>query len=121
MKERRSAGRKFQKLVDILAELRGPEGCPWDREQDERTIANYFLEEVYEAVDALARRDRAALAEELGDVLMEVVFLSRIFEEKRAFTVSDALDSINEKMIRRHPHVFGGRNSNPQGGFWTSG
>ena len=109
MKERRGAGLKFQKLVEILARLRGPDGCPWDREQNERTIANYFLEEVYEAVDALARRDRAALAEELGDVLMEVVFLSRIFEEKGAFTIADALDSINGKMIRRHPHVFGGK------------
>jgi len=109
MKERKNAGREFQRLVDILARLRGPDGCPWDREQDERSIANYFLEEVYEAVDALARRDRSALAEELGDVLMEVVFLSRIFEEKGAFTVSDALASINEKMVRRHPHVFGGK------------
>ncbi len=108
MPEAQSAGEKFQTLVDILAALRGPDGCPWDREQDEKSIADYFLEEVYEAVDALHRGEPAALAEELGDVLMEVVFLSRLNEEKGAFTLADALDGINAKMIRRHPHVFGG-------------
>jgi len=107
MSDAASAGEKFQALVGILDRLRSPGGCPWDREQDERSIANYFLEEVYEAVDALFRGDAAALAEELGDVLMEVVFLSRIYEEKGSFTVADALDGINAKMIRRHPHVFG--------------
>jgi MazG family protein len=109
MRKADSAGHRFQKLVGILAALRGPKGCPWDKEQDERTIANYFLEEVYEAIDALARNDAAALAEELGDVLMEIVFLARIYEEKRKFTVSDALNGINRKMVRRHPHVFGGQ------------
>jgi MazG family protein len=109
MKRAQAAGERFQELVGILETLRGPEGCPWDKEQDERSIANYFLEEVYEALDALSRNDAAALAEELGDVLMEVVFLSRIYEEKGAFSVSDALDGINKKMIRRHPHVFGGK------------
>ena len=104
----REAGSKFQELVDILAALRGPAGCPWDREQDERSIADYFLEEVYEAVDALVRGDRAALAEELGDVLMEVIFLARIGEEAGDYSVSDALDGINRKLVRRHPHVFGG-------------
>jgi MazG family protein len=107
MGEATKAGEKFQELVGILDKLRGPGGCPWDREQDARSIANYFLEEVYEAVDALSKDDPGALAEELGDVLMEVVFLSRIFAEKGLFDVSDALDSINAKMIRRHPHVFG--------------
>ena len=102
------AGEKFQELVDILAALRGPQGCPWDREQDETSIADYFLEEVYEALDALREGDREALAEELGDVLMEVVFLSRFAEEKGEFSAADALDGINRKMIRRHPHVFGG-------------
>ena len=107
MRDAQDAGPKFQELVDILAALRGPGGCPWDREQDEKSIADYFLEEVYEALDALVRGDRAALAEELGDVLMEVVFLSRIAEEKGDFSVADALDGINRKMVRRHPHVFG--------------
>jgi MazG family protein len=108
MPEEKTAGAKFQTLVDILAALRGPAGCPWDREQDEKSISGYFLEEVYEAVDALYRGEPAALAEELGDVLMEVVFLSRLYEEKGAFNVADALDDINAKMVRRHPHVFGG-------------
>jgi MazG family protein len=108
MTEERTAGEKFQALVDILAALRGPQGCPWDREQDEKSIAGYFLEEVYEAVDALYRGEPASLAEELGDVLMEVVFLAEIFEEKGAFSAGDVLDGINAKMIRRHPHVFGG-------------
>ena len=108
MPEEKSAGEKFQTLVDILAALRGPDGCPWDREQDEKSIAGYFLEEVYEAVDALTAGEPAALAEELGDVLMEIVFLARIYEEKGAFTLGEALEGINAKLIRRHPHVFGG-------------
>ncbi len=108
MPEERTAGAQFQALVDILAALRGPGGCPWDREQDEKSIAGYFLEEVYESVDALYRGDPGALAEELGDVLMEVVFLCRLYEEKGAFSVTDALNGITGKMIRRHPHVFGG-------------
>jgi tetrapyrrole methylase family protein / MazG family protein len=108
MPDEKSAGEKFQTLVDIMAALRGPDGCPWDREQDAKSIAGYFLEEVYEAVDALYSGEPAALAEELGDVLMEVVFLARIFEEKGAFSVGQALEGINAKMIRRHPHVFGG-------------
>jgi len=109
MKKTATAGRRFQELVGILAALRGSGGCPWDKEQDERSISDYFLEEVYEAIDALARKDPAALAEELGDVLMEVVFLARIYEEKGKFSISDALEGINRKMVRRHPHVFGGR------------
>jgi len=109
MRRSQNAGVKFQELVEILATLRGPGGCPWDKEQDERSIADFFLEEVYEAIDALFRNDSAALAEELGDVLMEVVLLSRIFEEKSEFSVADALDGITKKMVRRHPHVFGGK------------
>jgi tetrapyrrole methylase family protein/MazG family protein len=109
MKKADTAGLRFQKLVGILAALRGSNGCPWDREQDARSIANYFLEEVYEAIDALSRNDPEALAEELGDVLMEVVFLARIFEEQKTFSIADALDGINQKMIRRHPHVFAGK------------
>jgi tetrapyrrole methylase family protein / MazG family protein len=108
MNENETAGTKFQRLVDILAALRGPDGCPWDREQDAKSIAGYFLEEVYEAVDALYAGQPLQLAEELGDVLMEVVFLSRIYDEKGDFTIAAAIDGINEKMVRRHPHVFGG-------------
>jgi MazG family protein len=101
------SGQKLQELVNILARLRGPDGCPWDREQSVSTLKDYFLEEVYEAVDAIDRNDSRAVAEELGDVLMEIVFLARVFEERGEFSVADALLEINSKMIRRHPHVFG--------------
>lgn len=107
MKIARAAGDKFERLVTILGTLRGDNGCPWDREQDAASILSYFLEEVYEAVEALQEGPVEALCEELGDVLMEVVFLSRIYEEQNAFSVADALDSINRKMVARHPHVFG--------------
>ena len=106
MDDSRITGEKFSRLVEILDVLRGEKGCPWDREQDEKSIANFFLEEVYEAVEALYSQDYSSLAEELGDVLMEVVFLARIAKENRKFTMSDILDGINSKMIRRHPHVF---------------
>lgn len=102
-----SAGDKFVELVEILSRLRGDGGCPWDREQDETTIVDYFLEEVYEAVDALRQGNISSFAEELGDVVMEVVFFAQIFKEKNAFDITDVLEGINKKMIRRHPHVFG--------------
>jgi tetrapyrrole methylase family protein/MazG family protein len=102
-------GQKFSRLVEILDILRGSGGCPWDREQTEKTIANYFLEEVYEAIEALQSQDYPSLAEELGDVMMELVFLTRIATENGHFTMADVLDGINEKMIRRHPHVFGAK------------
>ena len=109
MQDPRIAGEKFARLVQILDILRSEKGCPWDREQDERTIANYFLEEVYEAVEALYAEDYPSLAEELGDVMMEVVFLARIAKENKSFTIADILEGINKKMIRRHPHVFGNK------------
>ncbi len=106
MEDAENAGKKFQQLVQILDKLRGKDGCPWDREQDEKSIVNYFLEEVYEAVDAVTTGDVDSLAEELGDVLMEIVFLARIFKEKEKFMISEVLERINQKMINRHPHVF---------------
>lgn len=106
MENAENAGKKFSRLVQILGTLRGEKGCPWDKEQDERSIANYFLEEAYEAVDAIDKGDADSLAEELGDVLMEVVFLARIFTEKKQFSISDVVDGINRKMVQRHPHVF---------------
>ena len=106
MKNAEKAGQKFGILVEILDALRGEGGCPWDREQDVNSITNYFLEEVYEAVDAICAKNTESLVEELGDVLMEVVFLARIFKEDKKFSIYDVLDGINKKMIRRHPHVF---------------
>lgn len=101
------AGEKFAQLIRIMDRLRGEQGCPWDKEQDEKSITNYFLEEVYEAVEAIFKRDGRSLREELGDVLMEIVFLSRIYKEKGEFEIVDVIEDINKKMIRRHPHVFG--------------
>lgn len=109
MDDAKLAGEKFEQLVKILDTLRGKRGCPWDKEQDEQSISNYFLEEVYEALEAIRKGDVSSVAEELGDVLMEVVFLARIYKEKKAFTMSEVVKNINQKMILRHPHVFGGK------------
>src|SRR4051812_27783830 len=102
-----TAGEKFQKLVAIMARLRAPEGCPWDREQTFDTIKPYTLEETYEVLDAIDRRNWAELAEELGDFLLQAVFYAQMAGEQNLFRIEDALDAINEKLIRRHPHVFG--------------
>jgi MazG family protein len=101
------AGAEFARLAEIIQTLRGENGCPWDKEQDETTILNYLLEEVYEVVEAVQSGKAESVREELGDVLMEVVFLARIYEEKDAFHLAESVESINGKMIRRHPHVFG--------------
>ena len=100
-------GEKFQKLVEIMARLRGPGGCPWDREQTFDTIKPYTLEETYEVLDAIDRRDWPDLAEELGDFLLQAVFYAQMASEQGLFEIADALDAINEKLILRHPHVFG--------------
>lgn len=99
----------IEKLRDIMARLRDPKaGCPWDIEQDFATIAPYTIEEAYEVADAIERGDMEALRDELGDLQLQVVFHARMAEEKGAFDLKDVLDSISAKMIRRHPHVFGG-------------
>jgi MazG family protein len=102
-----TAGEKFQRLVEIMARLRSPGGCPWDREQNFDTIKPYTLEETYEVLDAIDRRDWKNLADELGDFILQAVFYAQMASEEKLFTIADALDSINEKLIRRHPHVFG--------------
>jgi len=102
-----TAGEKFQKLVGIMARLRAPDGCPWDREQTFDTIKPYTLEETYEVLDAIDRRDWNELAEELGDFLLQAVFYAQMASEQNLFRIDDALDAINRKLLRRHPHVFG--------------
>jgi MazG family protein len=102
-----AAGDKFQKLVSIMARLRAPGGCPWDREQSFDSIKPYTLEETYEVLDAIDRRDWRDLAEELGDFILQAVFYAQMASEENLFTIEDALDAINAKLIRRHPHVFG--------------
>lgn len=94
-------------LLRIMEILRSPEGCPWDREQTHKSIRNNFLEEAYEAVEAIDTEDAGLLCEELGDVLLQVVFHSRLEEEKGGFRFSDVVDGIAKKLIVRHPHVFG--------------
>jgi ATP diphosphatase len=102
-----SSSRDISRLLDIMAALRTPgSGCPWDLEQNFATIAPYTIEEAYEVVDAIARGDLDDLREELGDLLLQVVFHARMAEEKNAFAFGDVVDAISRKMIRRHPHVF---------------
>jgi tetrapyrrole methylase family protein/MazG family protein len=98
---------KFFKLVEIVKTLRSPEGCPWDREQNLYSIKNHFLEEAFELVDALDNKDVPNIREELGDVIFHVVFHAVMAEEEGEFNLSNVLDEINEKLVRRHPHVFG--------------
>lgn len=90
-----------------MARLRAPGGCPWDREQTFDTIKQYTLEETYEVLDAIDRRDWRGLCEELGDLMLQAVFYAQMAAEEGRFTIADALDAINEKLVRRHPHVFG--------------
>jgi len=99
----------FDRLVAIMDRLRDPGGCPWDREQTLHTLAPYFLEEAYEVVDAIAGGNPAKLCEELGDLLLQIVFVARIARENDWFEVDDVCEMISEKMVRRHPHVFGDR------------
>src|SRR5437660_5983841 len=100
--------RDISRLIEIMAQLRTPvSGCPWDLEQNFATIAPYTLEEAYEVADAIARGDLDDLREELGDLLLQVVFHSRMAEEQGAFDFRDVVAGITEKLLRRHPHVFG--------------
>jgi MazG family protein len=110
-----SAGEKFQRLVEIMARLRAPGGCPWDREQTFDSIKPYTLEETYEVMDAIDRRDWRGLAEELGDFILQAVFYAQMAEEEKLFAIGDALDAINEKLVRRHPHIFGSETAETPG------
>ena len=98
--------KSFDDLVQLMDRLREPAGCPWDREQTYATLRAYLLEECYEVVDALDRGDRAALREELGDLLFQVVFLSRLAKEEGHFDASEVVRGVGAKIVRRHPHVF---------------
>ncbi len=101
-----SAGAGFARLVEIMQRLRAPGGCPWDREQTFDTIKPYLLEETYEVLDAIDARDWESVAEELGDLLLQPVFLAQMAAEEGRFDIADSLEAINSKLIRRHPHVF---------------
>jgi len=105
--ESATAGAVFAESVAIMARLRGPGGCPWDREQSFDTIRKYTLEETYEVLDAIERRDWPNLTEELGDLLLQVLFYAQMAADEGRFTIADVLETLNRKLIRRHPHVFG--------------
>ena len=101
------AKERFGELVEIMARLRAPGGCPWDREQTHESIKPYLLEETYEVLEAIDDGDPAKLREELGDLLLQVVFHAQMAEETEAFDIAQVIAAINEKLRRRHPHVFG--------------
>ena len=105
--------REFTRLVDIVATLRSPNGCPWDREQTVDSLKPFVLEETYEVLEAIDRHDHASLCEELGDFLFEAVFVAQLESEAGHFTVADALTSISDKLVRRHPHVFARDDAEP--------
>lgn len=99
--------KEFDRLVEILERLRGPGGCPWDAEQDHKSISRCMIEEAYELVDAIEHDDAEHLREELGDVLLQVVFHSTIAKDEGAFTIREVIGDLCDKLVHRHPHVFG--------------
>ncbi len=102
-----STGTKFERVKSIMARLRAPGGCPWDREQTFDTIKRYTLEETYEVLEAIDNRDWKELTSELGDLLLQVLFYAEMAQEQGSFTIDDVLDALSDKLIYRHPHVFG--------------
>ncbi|WP_321390874.1 nucleoside triphosphate pyrophosphohydrolase [uncultured Desulfuromusa sp.] len=114
----KSTAEEITKLTEIMATLRAPEGCPWDREQTPETLKPYILEEAYELIDAIDNNDLSEIRDELGDLLLQVVFIAQIYHEQAQFNLADVALSISNKMIRRHPHVFAGANSENHAKRW---
>ena len=106
-KPKESEGQLFEKLVALQARLRGPGGCPWDREQTPETLRTFLIEEAYESLDALEGGDPRKFADELGDLMLQIIFHSLLAKEKGQFQIEDVIRSVHDKMVRRHPHVFG--------------
>lgn len=104
--KKRTSTEALDRLLKIMARLRSPDGCPWDAEQTPRTLRPYLIEEAYEVIDAIDNGNPAKVCEELGDLLLQIVFHACIFEEQGDFSFTQVADSISEKLIRRHPHVF---------------
>ena len=101
-----SIGNQFEELVKIVQRLRGPDGCPWDKEQTAESLISYMLEEAYEVIEAIDEKDWDGLKEELGDLMLHIVFQASIAQDTKLFDISESLKNINDKLIRRHPHVF---------------
>ncbi|MDR2733263.1 MAG: nucleoside triphosphate pyrophosphohydrolase [Spirochaetota bacterium] len=97
----------FTQLITLMKRLRAPDGCPWDREQTVASLTPYLLEECHELLEALASGEKAHVCEEMGDLLFQIVFLAELFSEEGSFTISDVIEQLHAKMVRRHPHVFG--------------
>jgi tetrapyrrole methylase family protein/MazG family protein len=97
---------QFNRLIDIMATLRGPDGCPWDKAQNHKSLKPYLLEEAYEVLEAIDSDDPADLAEELGDLLLQIVFHARMASESGAFDIDDVCRKISDKLVERHPHIF---------------
>lgn len=102
----KSVENSFKELVDVVAKLRGPNGCPWDKEQNQKSLVKYILEEAFEVAEAIESESQSEICEELGDYLFQVVLQAQIAQESGNFHLSDVIESITTKMIRRHPHVF---------------
>ena len=98
--------KEFQKLQDVLDSLLAPDGCDWDRKQTHESLVPYLLEETYEVIEAIEKQDMKALKEELGDLMLHILFQARLAEEKKYFNIDDSLHDISSKLIRRHPHIF---------------
>ncbi len=106
---------RFDQVVEIMARLRGEGGCPWDRKQTRESLKPYLIEEAYEVLETIEAQDDPKLKEELGDVLLQVLFHAQIGRERNTFTIEDVLETLADKLIRRHPHVFGETTNNPPG------
>jgi tetrapyrrole methylase family protein/MazG family protein len=104
--------RSFDDLVSLMTTLRGPNGCPWDRKQTLPDLKPYVIEEAYEVVDAIDRNDRDSLVEEVGDMLLEAVFIGEVTREEGSFDIYDSITAVHDKLVRRHPHVFGDTKAN---------
>jgi len=109
----------LEQLLEVMARLRAPDGCPWDREQDHRSISLHAIEEVYELIDAIEAEDDAEMAEELGDLLLQVVFHCQMASERSAFDFETVARRLVDKLIRRHPHVFGDSKVKTIDAIWT--
>lgn len=103
---------KITQLTELIKKLRAPGGCPWDQQQKKEDIGRYILEEAYEVIDSIYKSNPQAMKEELGDLLFQILFLAEISAESNDFSLDDVMDGIHEKMIRRHPHVFGDKKVN---------
>ena len=105
-----SIGNKFEELINLVKRLRGPDGCPWDKEQTSESLVSYMLEETYEVIETIDEKNWDGLKEELGDLILHIVFQAVIAKENKLFDISESLKNINEKLVRRHPHVFDKKN-----------